>query len=61
MRRLLLLTAFHSCTPWFVNKRTAKPFISLLGETFELVTDKYRYYGETVQVGPPVLAFHAEG
>jgi hypothetical protein len=28
--------------------RTSKPFISLLGETFELVTNKFKFYGETV-------------
>jgi hypothetical protein len=32
----------------------------LLGETFELVTDKYRYFSEQVCHHPPISAFHYE-
>lgn len=37
-----------------------KPFNSLLGETFELVTDRYRYVAEQVLHHPPVTAYFAE-
>jgi hypothetical protein len=29
-----------------ITGRTAKPFNPLLGETYELVTPKYRFYSE---------------
>ena len=41
--------------------RTSKPFISLLGETYELKTNKFRFIGECVCKVPSTLAFHAEG
>lgn len=37
-----------------------KPFNSLLGETYELVTSKYRFFSEQVSHHPPVTAFHCE-
>lgn len=42
------------------EKRT-KPFNPLLGETFELVTDKFRFFSEQVSHHPPISAFHCEG
>lgn len=43
-----------------IKDRTLKPFNSLLGETFELVTDKYRFVSEQVSHHPPVTAFYLE-
>jgi hypothetical protein len=33
----------------------------MLGETYELVTNKFRYFGESVSIQPPIIAFTAEG
>jgi len=40
--------------------RKQKPFNSMLGETFELVTSKYRYVSEQVSHHPPITAYHCE-
>jgi hypothetical protein len=37
-----------------------KPFNPLLGETYELVTNKYRLITEQVSHHPPITAFHLE-
>ena len=47
-KRMLNIAAFTAATQWFVINRTSKPFISLIGETYEVVTDKFKYYGEIV-------------
>lgn len=41
--------------------RTSKPFISLLGETYELITDKFKFVGECVRTVPCTLAFNVKG
>lgn len=61
VRRMMRVASNVSACPWLIVGRTSKPFISLLGETFEQVTDKYRYYGECVEEKPPILAFVCEG
>jgi hypothetical protein len=33
----------------------------MLGETYELVTPKFRYLSEMVCHHPPIVAFHCEG
>lgn len=33
----------------------------MLGETYELVTEHYRYIAEQVRHHPPVSAYHIEG
>ena len=48
LKRLVLVSTFVCATQWFVVNRTAKPFISILGETFEVVTDSFKFYGENV-------------
>jgi hypothetical protein len=45
---MALVSTFVAATQWFVVNRTSKPFISMIGETFEAVTDKFQYYGENV-------------
>jgi oxysterol-binding protein 1 len=48
--------AQYKCT----DKRTAKPFNPILGETFELAHPDYKYFAEQVSHHPPVSAVHAE-
>ena len=60
-KRMVLVAAMHAGAQWLVNGRTSKPFISLLGETYELITDKYRFFGESVSQHPPILAIVAQG
>jgi oxysterol-binding protein-related protein 1/2 len=38
--------------------RSYKPFNSLLGETYELVTSDYKFIAEQVSHHPPVTAFN---
>lgn len=42
-------------------KRMKKPFNSILGETYEYVGDRFRFFGEQVSHHPPVSAYHFEG
>ncbi len=49
-------TQYNSC-----YGRTLKPFNPILGETFEYVTDRYRYFSEQVSHHPPICACHCEG
>ena len=59
--RMINVAIFTAATNWCCVGRIAKPFISLLGETYELVTDKFKYYGENVSQNPPLIVFHGEG
>lgn len=58
---MVLVCALVCAAQWNINNRTSKPFISLLGETYELKTNKFRFIGECVCKVPSTLAFHAEG
>jgi hypothetical protein len=40
--------------------RMQKPFNSLLGDTYEIVTSKYRHITEQVSHHPPITAHHTE-
>ena len=42
-------------------KQVKKPFNPLLGETYELVDEDYRYFAEQVSHHPPITAFAYEG
>mmetsp|Transcript_4398 Transcript_4398/g.7459 ORF Transcript_4398/g.7459 Transcript_4398/m.7459 type:complete len:267 (-) Transcript_4398:288-1088(-) len=54
--------AAHNASQYFLVKgRTAKPFNSLLGETFELVTPKYRLVCEAVCHHPPIVSMNCQG
>lgn len=57
-RRLLFIAAFAITSYSGTDKRTSKPFNPLLGETFELITPKYRYLSEQVSHHPPIGASH---
>ena len=39
-KRMANIVSFISATQWVLNNRVSKPFISMLGETYELVTPK---------------------
>jgi hypothetical protein len=41
--------------------RTKKPFNPLLGETYELVTPKFRYFSELLCHHPPIVGMECEG
>lgn len=41
--------------------RLAKPFNPLLGETYELVNSKFRFFIEAVSHHPPIAAFDCQG
>ncbi len=59
-KRMALVAAY--CATRFSNVigRKQKPFNSMLGETYELVTSKYRYISEQVSHHPPITAYHCE-
>lgn len=58
----LALTIAHSMTCFNLTKgRTKKQFNPLLGETYELVTDDYRFFAEQVSHHPPITAYYQEG
>lgn len=60
-RRLALAIA-HSITCLNKTKgRTKKQFNPLLGETYEMVTDDYRFFAEQVSHHPPITAYFQEG
>jgi len=59
--RMAYVLAETCAVQWFVLNRTKKPFISLIGETYELVTDKFKFYGENVSAFPPVCSYCVEG
>ena len=57
--RLMKVTAFGISQFKAASMRLAKPFNPLLGETFELCCEKYKYIGEQVSHHPPISASHA--
>lgn len=60
MRRLLLVAAFGIAQYKCTDKRTLKPFNPMLGETFELLGDGWRYFSEQVSHHPPISACYGE-
>ena len=58
--RILLLSAYAICQFNSVYPRVTKPFNPILGETYELVTDRYKLFGEQVSHHPPICAMHVE-
>jgi hypothetical protein len=60
--RMLLLCAFIVSGYSGMIGRKRKPFSSLLGETYDYISeDGWRYHGEQVSHHPPITACHAEG
>jgi oxysterol-binding protein 1 len=54
--------AGHFISQFNITKgRSKKPFNPMLGETFELVTEDFRYLSEQVSHHPPISAYYQEG
>ena len=56
LKRLGLVAASIVAGFSLCEKGTSKPFNPLLGETFELVTNEWRFLSEQVSHHPPVSA-----
>ena len=61
LMRLAYITAHNITTYTSVERNSTKPFNPLLGETYEFVNDKYRFFAEQVSHHPPISAYHCEG
>jgi len=58
----VLLSAVHLTSSFNVAKgRDKKPFNPMLGETYELVTEDFRFFAEQVSHHPPISAYEQEG
>lgn len=60
-KRMANIVSFISATQWVLNNRVSKPFISMLGETYELVTPKFKFVAECVKSLPCMVAYHVSG
>jgi len=60
LTRLLYISIFVISQFQNVAYRTTKPFNPLLGETFEIINDRYKLFGEQVSHHPPVSALCME-
>ncbi len=58
VRRTALLAIHGISSASHLERTTNKPFNALLGETFELCTDEYKFFAEQVCHHPPVTAIH---
>lgn len=55
-------TIGHFLSQMIITKnKTKKPFNPMLGETYELVTEDFRFIAEQVSHHPPVSVYHCEG
>ena len=61
LRRMIYITTYNCATYFLIRGRMGKPFNPLLGETYELVTSKYRFLAEQVSHHPPVAAINCQG
>ena len=59
--RMMLVTQALIQGTYTVPKRLGKPFNPLLGETYEIVTSKFRYFSESVSHHPPIFAINCQG
>ena len=59
--RMAYMMAETIAAQYLVVGRTKKPFISLIGETYELITDKFKFFAENVSQFPPIVAFSVQG
>jgi len=61
MERLKKVVA-HSISCWtHMQTNNTKPFNPMLGETYEFLSDDFRFFSEQVSHHPPISAFLAEG
>jgi len=58
--RLAFVSTFMMSRFCTAVSRLQKPFNPLLGETYELVTNKFRLITEQVSHHPPITAYHIE-
>lgn len=58
--RLAFVAAYMAVRGSSIVGRLQKPFNSLLGETYELVTEDYRCIAEQICHHPPTTAYHCE-
>lgn len=58
--RLVLVTTYMAVRASSIPGRMQKPFNSLLGETYELITERFRSITEQVSHHPPITAVHCE-
>lgn len=61
LKRIALVATYSITSQLLVMGRTAKPFNSMLGETYELVTPRFRFFGETVSHHPPIDCVNCQG
>jgi hypothetical protein len=61
MRRLSMVAIHQVSCLSVAEKISTKPFNPLLGETFELKTDKFEYLSEQVSHHPPIAACYCRG
>ena len=61
MMRLVYISVYSASTFYLIHNRLQKPFNSLLGETFEVVTPEYRAISEQVSHHPPMAALYCQG
>jgi len=61
LKRLCYLAGSTAGVAVQMMGRVSKPMNPLLGETYELVTPKFRFMGETVSHHPPVFAVQMQG
>lgn len=59
-RRLMCCAAFQTAHYSIQKKRFKKPFNPIIGETFEYVTENFRFFSEQVSHHPPITAFVGE-
>ena len=59
--RLVYATIFSVAQFNLQKNKTKKPFNPLLGETYEMIQEDYRFVAEQVSHHPPISAFYFQG
>ena len=60
-KRMALCTIHGIVMYHDIKRRTKKTFNPMLGETYELVMEDFKYISEQVSHHPPISAYHVEG
>lgn len=61
LKRLAIVATYVITNLTCLERNATKPFNPLLGETYELVTDNFRFIAEQVSHHPPVTALDCQG
>ena len=61
MKKLGIVAVYAISMLTSLERQNTKPFNPLLGETFEFVTDNYKFIAEQVEHHPPITAWHCKG